>query len=115
MGLLNIISHMALREHFPIREIARRAGLLRNTIKSCPNSGTVEPKFETDGIPCPDLAHGGPRALSGPSWSVALHGRQADHDIIADRPGRFQRHVAAALDGPFFGLLHQDRADRSPD
>ena len=67
MGLLNIISHMALREHFPIREIARRAGLLRNTIKSCPNSGTVEPKFETDGIPCPDLAHGGPRALSGPS------------------------------------------------
>ena len=32
MGLRNIIRHMALREHLPIREIARRAGLLRNEL-----------------------------------------------------------------------------------
>lgn len=47
MGLLNIIRRMALREHLPIREIARRTGLSRNTIKKYLSSGTVEPKFET--------------------------------------------------------------------
>lgn len=47
MGLLNIIRRMALREQLPIREIARRTGLSRNTIKKYLNSGTVEPKFET--------------------------------------------------------------------
>lgn len=33
MGLLNVIRRMALREKLPIREIARRTGLLRDTIK----------------------------------------------------------------------------------
>lgn len=33
MGLLNVIRRMALREKLPIREIARRTGLSRNTIK----------------------------------------------------------------------------------
>ena len=47
MGLLNIIRRMALREHLPIREIARRTGLSRNPIKKYLSSGTVEPKFET--------------------------------------------------------------------
>ena len=52
-------------------------------------------------------------ALSGgPSRSVAMRSRQADHVIIADGRERFQRHVTAALDGPFLGLLHQDRADQ---
>ncbi len=44
MGLLNVIRRMALREKFPICEIARRTGLSRNTIKKYLNSGTVEPK-----------------------------------------------------------------------
>ena len=51
MGLLNIIRRMALREQLPIREIARRTGLSRNTIKKHLNSGTVEPKFETPARP----------------------------------------------------------------
>ena len=45
MGLLNIIRRMALREKLPIREIARRTGLSRNTIKKYLNSGAIEPKF----------------------------------------------------------------------
>ncbi len=45
MGLLNVIRRMALREKLPIREIARRTGLSRNTIKKYLNAGTIEPKF----------------------------------------------------------------------
>jgi len=45
MGLLNVIRKMALRERLPIREISRRTGLSRNTIKKYLKAGTVEPKF----------------------------------------------------------------------
>ena len=45
MGLLNVIRRMALREHLAIREIARRTGLSRNTVKKYLRAGTVEPKF----------------------------------------------------------------------
>lgn len=41
MGLLNIIRRMALRE------IARRTGMSRNTIKKYLNAGTIEPQFAT--------------------------------------------------------------------
>ncbi len=47
MGLLNIIRRMALREKLPLREIARRTGMSRNTIKKYLNAGTIEPKFAT--------------------------------------------------------------------
>ena len=45
MGLLNVIRRMALRERLPIREIARRTGLSRNTIRKYLKAGTIEPKF----------------------------------------------------------------------
>ncbi len=45
MGLLNVIRGLALREKVAIREIARRTGLSRNTIKKYLNAGTIEPKF----------------------------------------------------------------------
>jgi transposase len=47
MGLLNIIRRMALRERLPLREIARRTGMSRNTIKKYLNAGTIEPQFAT--------------------------------------------------------------------
>jgi len=47
MGLLNVIRRMALREQLPIREIARRTGLSRNTVRKYLKSGAVEPKFAT--------------------------------------------------------------------
>jgi transposase len=45
MGLLNVIRRLALREKLPIREISRRTGLSRNTIKKYLKAGTIEPKF----------------------------------------------------------------------
>ena len=45
MELLNVIRLMSLRLKLPIREIARRTGLSRNTVKKHLNAGTVEPKF----------------------------------------------------------------------
>ncbi len=45
MGLLNVIRRLALREKVAIREIARRTGLSRNTIKKYLNAWTIEPKF----------------------------------------------------------------------
>ncbi|MEH6751092.1 MAG: helix-turn-helix domain-containing protein, partial [Paracoccaceae bacterium] len=47
MGLLNIIRKLRLRHGLPIREIARRTGLSRNTIKKYLNAGTIEPSFAT--------------------------------------------------------------------
>ena len=47
MGLLNIIRKLRLRHGLPIREIARRTGLSRNTIKKYLNAGAIEPSFST--------------------------------------------------------------------
>lgn len=47
MGLLNVIRRLALREHLPIREIARRIGLSRDTFRKYLKSGAVEPSFAT--------------------------------------------------------------------
>jgi transcriptional regulator with XRE-family HTH domain len=38
---------MALRKKMPIREIARRTGLSRNTIKKYLRAGIVEPQFQS--------------------------------------------------------------------
>ena len=47
MGLLNIIRRLRLRHGLPIREIARRTGLSRNTVKKHLKAGTIEPAFTT--------------------------------------------------------------------
>lgn len=45
MALLSVISRWHLRDRLPIREIARRTGLSRNTIRKYLRSGSVEPQF----------------------------------------------------------------------
>ena len=45
MELLNVIRRMSLRLKLPLREIARRTGLSRNTVKKHLKADTVEPKF----------------------------------------------------------------------
>ena len=47
MGFLSVIRRWALRDKMPIREIARRTGLSRNTIKKYLREGAVEPNFKT--------------------------------------------------------------------
>ena len=47
MGLLNVIRRLRLRQGLPIREIERRTGLSRNTIKKYLKADTIEPKFAT--------------------------------------------------------------------
>jgi transposase len=44
--LLSVIRRWALREQLSIREISRRTGLSRNTIRKYLRAGTVEPKFK---------------------------------------------------------------------
>ncbi|MFC4217261.1 IS21 family transposase [Pseudophaeobacter arcticus] len=46
MGFLSVIRRWALRDKMPIREIARRTGLSRNTIKKYLREGAVEPRFK---------------------------------------------------------------------
>jgi transposase len=47
MGLLRVIRLWALRKKMPIREIARRTGLSRNTIKKYLRAWMVEPQFQS--------------------------------------------------------------------
>src|ERR1700677_4535852 len=45
MELLSVIRRWRYRDHFSIREISRRPGLSRNTVRKNLRSDTVEPKF----------------------------------------------------------------------
>ncbi|MDK1390183.1 helix-turn-helix domain-containing protein [Sinorhizobium sp. 7-81] len=46
MALLSVIRRWYFREHLSIREICRRTGLSRNTIRRYLQSEGVEPKFK---------------------------------------------------------------------
>lgn len=51
MGFLSVIRRWALRDKMPIREISRRTGLSRNTIRKYLRSGVVEPQFQKPARP----------------------------------------------------------------
>ena len=51
MALLSVIRRWAFRDQLSIREIARRTGLSRNTIRKYLRSGVVEPKFQVPDRP----------------------------------------------------------------
>jgi len=51
MALLSVIRRWHFREHLSIREICRRTGLSRNTIRKYLRSGTVEPAFKVPDRP----------------------------------------------------------------
>ena len=45
MALLGIIRRWHIREHIPLREIARRLGISRNTVQRYLRSETIEPAY----------------------------------------------------------------------
>jgi transcriptional regulator with XRE-family HTH domain len=51
MELLSVIRRWAFRDKLSIREISRRTGLSRNTIRKYLRSGLVEPSFKTPDRP----------------------------------------------------------------
>ena len=51
MELLSVIRRWRYRQHFSIREIARRTGLSRNTVRKYLRSDSVEPKFRVPDRP----------------------------------------------------------------
>ena len=51
MALLSVIRRWHFREHLSIREICRRTGLSRNTIRKYLRSDTVEPAFKVPDRP----------------------------------------------------------------
>ena len=51
MALLSVIRRWHFREGMPIREIERRTGLSRNTIRKYLRAGVVEPKFKAPDRP----------------------------------------------------------------
>ena len=51
MDLLSVIRRWSFRDQLPIREISRRTGLSRNTIRKYLRSEEVEPQFKTPDRP----------------------------------------------------------------
>ena len=51
MALLSVIRRWHFREKMPIREIERRTGLSRNTIRKYLRSGAAEPQFKVPARP----------------------------------------------------------------
>ena len=51
MALLSVIRRWHFRQHIPIREIERRTGLSRNTIRKYLRNNVVEPRFRVPDRP----------------------------------------------------------------
>src|SRR3546814_8411446 len=51
MALLSVIRRWHYRDHLPIREIVRRTGLSRNTIRKYLRADTIEPRFKVPDRP----------------------------------------------------------------
>lgn len=76
MALLSVIRRWAFRDGMSIREIARRTGLSRNTIRKYLRSDAVEPKFEM--VDRPSKLDPFADRLSGGLKKVCEHARVID-------------------------------------
>ncbi len=88
MALLSVIRRWHFREGMPIREIARRTGLSRNTIRRYLRSDTVEPKFKVPVRPSKldpfaERLSGWLRLDAGKSRKQRRTARQMHADLVA--------------------------------
>ncbi len=87
MALLSVIRRWHLGEGMPIREIAQRTGLSRNTIRKYLRAGTVEPKFKVPRRPSKLDAFAeklsGLRIEAGKSRKQKRTARQMHADLVA--------------------------------
>ncbi|MFN4101532.1 MAG: IS21 family transposase [Pararhodobacter sp.] len=88
MALLSVIRRWHFREAMPIREIERRTGLSRNTIRRYLRSDTVEPKFKVPDRPSKldpfaETLSGWLRIDAGKSRKLKRTARQMHADLVA--------------------------------
>ena len=87
MALLSVIRRWHFREGMPIREIERRTGLSRNTIRKYLRGGTVEPKFKVPDRPSnldpfADRLEAWLRVEAGKSRKQRRTARQMHNDLV---------------------------------
>ena len=88
MALLSVIRRWHFREGMPIREIERRTGLSRNTIRKYLRAGTVEPKFKVPKRPSKldpfaEKLSGWLRIEAGKSRKQRRTAKQMHADLVA--------------------------------
>ena len=88
MALLSVIRRWHLRDGISIREIARRTGLSRNTIRKYLRAGTVEPKFKVPERPSKldpfaEKLSGWLRIEAGKSRKQKRTAKQMHADLVA--------------------------------
>jgi transposase len=100
MALLSVIRRWHFREGMPIREIERRTGLSRNTIRKYLRAGTVEPKFRVPERPSKldpfaDKLSGWLKVEAGKSRKQKRTAKQMHADLVAlGYPGSYSRVAA---------------------
>ena len=87
MALLSVIRRWHFRDEMPIREIERRTGLSRNTIRKYLRGGTVEPKFKVPERPSKldpfaEKLSGWLRTESGKSRKQRRTAKQMHADLV---------------------------------
>ena len=118
MALLSVIRRWAFRDRMPIREICRRTGLSRNTIRKYLRSDEVEPKFRSLDRPsrldpfAEKLAHW-LRIESGKSRKQKRTIKQLHGDLVAlGYDGSYARVAAFARDWKASRLREQQTSGR---
>ena len=100
MALLSVIRRWHFRQHIPIREIERRTGLSRNTIRKYLRADTVEPMFKVPARPSKldpfaEKLSGWLRIETGKSRKQRRTARQMHADLVVlGYSGSYERVAA---------------------
>ena len=118
MELLSVIRRWHYRDHFSIREISRRTGLSRNTVRKYLRSDSVEPRFSIAERPSKLDPHAGKlshmlRHEAGKSRKQKRTIKQLHADLVAlGYDGSYNRVAAFARDWKAARQLEQKTTGR---